>query len=170
MNRLHQRPMKRVPLAHRSWNMRHAKQSRLSAILGSAALVACIGCGDKGPPRVAVSGNVLLDGAPMSSGSITFTPIAPTSGPLAGGPIVDGKYLLDERNGPVIGKLRVEILADIEFAAPPDDPRAFDAATGGKVPVNPLPAKYNTASELKVETLSGQENEFNFELQSRAGP
>ena len=138
----------------------------------SAAIVviACAtGGGDGGLPRVAVLGSVHLDGQPISKGSILFVPRKPTTGPKSGGPIIDGKYHIDEAEGPIVGNHHVEIVADVPLPAAPDDPVAFDAATGGKMPVNPVPPRYNVASELLVETKPDVDNHFDFlDLQSVA--
>lgn len=150
--------------ASRSCIARRRAQAWCIAV--AAALLA--GCGQSSIERVGVSGTVRLDDQPLKRGSILFVPLPPAKGPKAGGPIVDGSYELARSEGPVIGPHRVEISADLDLPAAPDDPLAFDAATGGRLPPNSVPEAYNTRSELVAETKSGEPNRFDFDLRSTA--
>lgn len=59
-----------------------------------ALVTTSIGCGSGSPiPLTSVSGNVTLDGTPLSSGNITFMPKG-NAGQSASGTIVNGAYEL----------------------------------------------------------------------------
>jgi hypothetical protein len=73
----------------------------------------CSGCGDGRPERVAVSGKVLIDGDPVTRGSIKFVPEKgrPSFGDI--GP--DGSFTLtcyDGADGAIPGKHRVQVDAN----------------------------------------------------------
>jgi hypothetical protein len=96
----------------------HAAKSRPTTTwhlltLSSVLLVGAIGCGDGRPTRVAVSGNVMIDGVPITRGSIKFVPEKgrPSSGDI--GP--DGRFTLtcyDGTDGALPGKHRVQVDAN----------------------------------------------------------
>ena len=89
-------------------NQRHNVQ-KCAALLLLLSAFCLSGCGDGGPPRGSVSGQVTLDGAPLAQGSILFVPIEGNQGIAAGGQIVDGKYSLAGDAGVSLGANRVEI-------------------------------------------------------------
>ena len=69
------------------------KNIRLTAV---ALLCACVafafvGCGQKGPKKVSISGTIMVDGEPVDKGSVRFKP-ADGQGPTDGATIVDGKF------------------------------------------------------------------------------
>jgi hypothetical protein len=71
-----------------------------------------VGCGDGRPPRVPVSGQVLIDGQPVKSGFIRVIPSdhRPSQGNLD----ENGRFTLscfDDNDGAVLGQHRVEIRA-----------------------------------------------------------
>lgn len=85
---------------------------RLSIVLLAFALLSAAGCGDGKPKRVAVSGQVLIDGEPVKGGSIQFIPegARPSSGDLD----ENGRFTLrcfDKDDGAVVGTHRVKIAA-----------------------------------------------------------
>lgn len=63
-------------------------------VAGLLACAAVAGCGDDGPKRYRVSGDVTIDGQPVPFGEVIFTPDAAKmhSGPQGIAPIKDGKY------------------------------------------------------------------------------
>ena len=76
-------------------------------------LAGALGCGDGRPARVAVSGTVLIDGAPVTRGNIKFVPEQgrPSFGTI--GP--DGRFTLtcyDGTDGALPGKHRVQVDAN----------------------------------------------------------
>ena len=65
-------------------------QETMILAIVAAGLASSAGCGSS----TAVSGSVEYDGRPVANGAITFTP-EDGKGPVAGGPIADGRYHLD---------------------------------------------------------------------------
>lgn len=58
--------------------------------------------------RAAVSGKVTVNGAPVSWGSVVFTPEDP-SAPVACARVMRGQFRLGEQTGPVVGKARLTV-------------------------------------------------------------
>jgi hypothetical protein len=74
--------------------------------------ISCMGCGDGRPPRVPVSGQVLIDGKPLTFGTIQFIP----AGARASQGSIDkeGNFTLtcfDQGDGAVPGNLAVAVIA-----------------------------------------------------------
>ena len=89
-------------------------RARSLVLLGfvSAMLWSCVGCSDGRPARVTVSGQVLIDGEPLSQGNIKFVPEG--ARPSAGSITEDGRFTLtcyDGNDGVVPGTHRVQISA-----------------------------------------------------------
>lgn len=80
-------------------------------LLGSVFLtLACAGCGDGRPARVPVSGTVLIDGQPLSRGSITF--VQSGTRPAAGAIDSAGRFTLTcfaAGDGAIPGHYRVAV-------------------------------------------------------------
>lgn len=112
--------------------------------------------------RAAVSGTVTLDGKPLETGSILFTPEG--LGPTAGGEIENGRYDLSRELGPSPGPYRVQIQS-----WRPAGRAIRDEATGTTEQnlVSIIPRRYNERSELKVAIEQGTENTFDFALESK---
>jgi hypothetical protein len=130
------------------------------------------GSGDEGPTRVSVSGTVLLDGVPLASGMIRFIPTDSNTGPAAAAVIRNGAYELDESEGPVIGRHRVEIEASGYLAFAVDDEQSYaafvqsDAVRQPRMLENPVPETYNRRSTLSVAIQPDEANQHDFELAS----
>ena len=83
---------------------------RLTGVLFCvAASIATMGCssGEKPSGRLAISGEVQLDGQPLDTGSIQFEPAEKTSKLNAGAVITAGKYQISAENGLPPGKYKV---------------------------------------------------------------
>jgi hypothetical protein len=88
--------------------------------------VGIMGCGDGRPTRVPISGIVLIDGEPLSRGTVKFVPESgrPSFGKIG----QDGRFVLtcyDGNDGAIPGKHRVQVSANrgisdskIEWFAP----------------------------------------------------
>jgi hypothetical protein len=139
--------------------------TRLSVLLVMAAF---LGCGDSGPPLASVKGKVTLYGRPYAKGIVTFTP--QDGGPTGSSPTDEnGDYELwsSGKRGAQIGKHKVSVttIIDQPKTTPPaqtssDDPSytAFGNPTDYKKVESkkePIPAKYNTETELVREVNSG---------------
>ena len=120
------------------------------AALGTVLAVGLAGCG--GPPRAHVKGTVTVDG------TIEFFPTGAT-GQSAGTAIKDGVYELDAS----VGEMKVSIHG-VEVVG---KQKAYDTPDSPVIDVvrNPVPARYNTKSELKKMLVAGP-NEINLELTS----
>ena len=132
-----------------------------------ASLAACLlagvsGCGGDTIDRVAVSGEVTLDGQPLDDASITLVPIGP--GPSAGAEISKGSFTIERSVGPSPGKYRVEIRAyrGTGEQIPDDD------APGQMIEATEqiIPGRYNRDTELEVEVTARGDNHFQFALES----
>lgn len=76
------------------------KNIRLTAV---ALLCACVafafvGCGQKGPKKVKISGVITVDGETVDKGSVRFKP-ADGEGPTDGAKIADGKFEAEVTTG-----------------------------------------------------------------------
>jgi len=143
--------------------------SRSYSILFAFVLLAlpAIGCSTRsGPTRASVEGLVSVDGEPIETGNITFTPTEGTSGPIAGGPIERGRYRIDS-GGPVVGRQLVSIRGlkksgrQVRVTADAELPR------GGLVEelIPAVPPQYNDRTTLVREIVRGHQK-MDFELKS----
>jgi hypothetical protein len=139
--------------------------------------LATIGCGPKGPELGSVTGKVTLDGKPVTNGLVTFMPVA-GGRPATGKTDANGQYMLlgVDGKGALLGQHRVTVTTLQETVAVTEmrsdspeyakqavvDPSAYDSA---KV-VEPIPARYNTNTELTEEVKSGS-NVIDLELKSQ---
>lgn len=128
---------------------------------GLVIALLALGCGDSG--RAPVSGTVMLDGKPLPEGSISFFPTDGNRGPSAGGVIQDGAFEIDARDGPILGKNRVEIRSNTRTGRKIVDPRM---PTMQLDEILAIPKRYNSDSELVREVQPGH-NELNFELNGK---
>src|SRR4051812_46310676 len=132
-----------------------SRLTRHAALVGCLLALACaVGCSDGGTGTV--SGKVTLDGQPLKEGLIRFVP-ADGKSQNADATIKDGKY----KAVVPLGEKRVEISASKvtgkhKMYETPDSP------TVDKVE-ELLPARYNTASDLKLTVKSGSQ-EKDYEL------
>lgn len=72
--------------------------------------------------RTAINGRVTINGTPVSWGSVIFTPEDP-SAPVACARVMRGQFKLDEKSGPVVGKVTLTIsysAADVSGLETPD--------------------------------------------------
>jgi hypothetical protein len=126
-----------------------------------ACLGVVIGCGRS--ERAAVHGRVLLDGATVDGGMITFVPATGDSRLAAWAEIKAGRYFIPAKTGPAVGACRVEI--------------RWSRKTGKMVPLpgtgstideikDAIPVRYNGQSKLRTDMKPGK-NEVNFELESK---
>lgn len=134
-------------------------------------LAGLAGCGgtevDRRGQRVGVSGEVTLDGQPLSNARIVFITDDGEGAVKASGLIQDGAYSIAADQGPLASSARVEIAPElIEL-------EALEIAKNGdryrKVDIRPvaIPNRYNRQSDLTAQLSSEQENIFRYELFSR---
>lgn len=120
--------------------------SPIAPLLAVAALVA--GCGPAGPPTYPIAGRGTVDGKPLAQADITLF-AADNSTSADAGEVKDGAFRFRAKPG----AKRVEI---VQTTRRPD----------GSV-FNPLPAKYNAQTTLKMDVTPEGPNEFQFDLTSK---
>lgn len=89
--------------------LRGNTMARYGLMMAALSLAVCGGCGKDGPEKASVSGTVTYNGEPIPRGVVAFIPAEGTSGPTAGGSVVDGEFDIDDEKGPVLGKHLVSI-------------------------------------------------------------
>lgn len=135
-----------------------------------------LGCGSGGPELGSVTGKVTLDGKPVTNGLVTFMPVG-GGRPATGKTDANGQYELlgVDGKGAVLGQHRVAVTTLQQAVAVTEmrsdspeyakqavaDRSAYDSA---KV-VEPIPARYNTNTDLTKEVKSGA-NVIDLELKS----
>ncbi|WP_406697634.1 hypothetical protein V5E97_02100 [Singulisphaera sp. Ch08] len=136
--------------------------ARTLAVTVVFAMAGCGGASD-GINREPVSGEVTLDGQPISQGEITFVP-AGGGEPVAAAIIENGRYTVERANGPSPGPQRINVWSKKPTGKkfPSDvEPGTFIEETRESIP-----DRYNLKSELKAEVKEGGDNRFDFTLQS----
>lgn len=133
--------------------------------LWAAAAIALAGCGGGLP--ASVSGRVTLDGQPLTTGLVTFLPVA--SGPAAYGPVgPDGRYSI--QTGGTSGLDPGDYIVTVAANAPP---AAAPPPSGGPKYAEPMlllvtPRRYATkeTSPLKATVKPGGQT-LDFQLESK---
>ena len=137
---------------------------RKSLLLALLVLGGCSGATDD-LPRQAVSGQVTLNGQPLSSGTIQFQPGAgPRAVSMSGGALIqDGSYSIPRNEGLVPGKYKVSVSAASGDATAP---APKDVAPGRSPRLLPdlIPPQYNARTTLEAEVKLNDANTFNFDL------
>ena len=128
---------------------------RFLIVAGAILLAISLGC-TGGPSRYRAEGQVLLEGEPLPSGSISFRPAAGLQANSSGTGIDQGRYQLAEGHGLVAGTYDVTITAFEKTGRMVEDPQM------GMVPEMQR-IEFAEAGELSVEV--GPENHrFDFDL------
>lgn len=146
-------------------------------------LLTTVGCGGgsayDGPPRVAVSGTITLDGAPLASGIIAFVPDDAGDRTVTI-PVADGKYQVPEGKGPnkgthlvVISGAPAQETLESEEESPAEEELPEDGAEPEPVtglarfisPDNVIPPQFNAETTLTADTSA--QSVFDFEVTSQ---
>lgn len=132
-------------------------------------LMVTTGCGKSELKRQRAWGVVQLDQSPLAAGTIRFVPAGETRGPATVAPVKDGFFELPADVGPLVGKHRVQIEANVDPGFAIDDEAAFmaamTAAKGSPLPPQPIPPRYNRKTTLEVEVTNDPEaNTYEFML------
>ena len=134
-------------------------------LLVSLSVSGLSGCTDSTLPqdsyaRVAISGTISLDDAPLKTGIIQFDPASGTNGPQASSEIVAGKFSISKAQGPVSGKYKVSISGKTPVKID------LNEQPGGspKAAPDPVPPKYNSKSTLETEIPAGGSDSLEFAL------
>jgi len=119
-------------------------------------LLVLAGCSSNN--RMAVSGDVTLDGKSLDGGAISFRPAPGNASNSSGGQIRQGRFQLTADRGLVPGKYLVTVQA-----FQPTGRTIKDGQSGQMVPEQ-AEIKYNEAGKLEATVIAGEENRFNFQL------
>ncbi len=130
--------------------------------LGVALALCCLfaaGCGESGPKRYQVSGDVNFKKKPVKMGTISFRS---DDGFTSAAQVVDGKYNIPAEGGLPEGKYKVAI-----SYPDPKVPPITGTEPPGEARPNPelLPKKYNAESTLTADVKSSGDNKINFDLE-----
>jgi hypothetical protein len=138
-------------------NSAHLCLQKTSARVVWLMLLAALlsGCGGSKAEVAPVSGRVTLDGAPLAGARIRFQPEASGGSPSYGAADSDGQYVLGYKRGQP-GALIGWHTVSIERGGHDD--------SANKSKPKALPARYNTASDLRKEVKAGEDNVIHFEL------
>jgi hypothetical protein len=130
-------------------------------------ILATAGCSGDGLARQPVAGFVYLDGRPLSDGLIIFYPVDNAKFDIvtSGGAMVkNGRFTLARSEGLVAGEYYVAI------SSPAPDYRSREETRGperGKVVAKEvIPARYNSATALRLELKDQVIKEVTFHLAS----
>lgn len=135
---------------------------------------ASTGCGGASGPKhklAPVAGTITLNGKPLANAQISFQPTAPASATEAlpgsyGTTDANGQYTLQLVTadkaviGAVIGSHRVAITVANEGGG------GADAGPAARPKPNPVPARYNSQSELKFDVPAEGTDKADFPLKS----
>ena len=115
----------------------------------------------------AISGSVIVDGAPVPAGSIRFEPTEGQAS-FSGAMIANGKYTVPKDSGLLAGKYRVAITAPMPGTV---DTGSQQALPGEAPPLakDLIPPDWNSASTHFIEVKKGGGNTFPFEIATKAG-
>lgn len=128
-------------------------------------MVVAAGCGGGGATGPQISGEVTLDGAPLSYGVINFEPTV--SGSVsAATPIEQGKFRFPPQHGLTAGTYKVSIRSANPPVHEQDPNKAMELASQPAPPEKILP-KYNTATELTQVIKTDAPNVLSFAVTSK---
>jgi len=147
------------------------QHSKFVALLIAIFSCSTFGCGgsdidDRGQ-RVGVTGEVKLDGQPLSNARIVFISDEGAGTVKATALIENGTYWIDDTKGPLPGNAKVKIhpeLMELELLEAAKDGDRYKSVETS--PVN-IPARYNSRTELTAPVSSEDENIFYFDLASK---
>jgi hypothetical protein len=129
------------------------------------AILLIVGCGPHSD-RLEISGEVTLDGQPLSGGSIRFTSLDREKVAASGAMVENGQFLIPQEKGLTPGKYHLEINAPDNDAAP----IIVRGEPGGPgIPTQPerIPPEYNTSSNKTIEVTADGDNHFVFHIMSQ---
>lgn len=122
-----------------------------------------VGCQPRSD-RLAVSGEVTLDGAPLDAGSIRFTSTGTEQLFASGAMILNGEFHIPREKGLPPGTYRVEISSP-DTTAPPV---VYKGVPGEPMlpPTSPerIPPEYNSKSRHTIELAADGDNDFKFDI------
>ena len=149
--------------------MRPQNRRRPLAVAMLLTASAALGCssateGIREIPRVAVSGEVTLDGKPLPEGKIELVPLGSESGDTAVADIQDGRFSIIRAVGPSPGKHKVKISSrkSLKIAEGQEPGGAPNKREPEKIP-----KKYNAQSTLEVDIPDSGSAKLDFPLDGK---
>jgi hypothetical protein len=136
---------------------------RRALLFGACFLLAAApaGCSDYGG-RLAVHGEVTLQGQPLKEGVISFVPLDGQD-TQSGAPVVNGTYAVPRQSGLKPGKYLVQLTAG-DGKTPHDEEAAAPGGSTNIVSFDLIPEEWNVRSTQKVEVKKDGDNQFNFNV------
>jgi hypothetical protein len=140
-----------------------ASMSRIGTLTLAIAVTILVGCSPRSD-RLAISGEVTLNNAPLDSGSIRFASDAGEKIFATGAMITNGEYHIPQEKGLPPGKYRVEINSPdtkaplITYPSAPGEPAAPPTAP------ERIPPDFNTNSKHTIEVTPDGDNHFVFKI------
>lgn len=139
----------------------------------SLCLLSAVGCSGPSNPdgRENVSGTITLNGEPlMGMSGILFSPIEKGSDGFGQGQITAGKYALTGADGVKPGKYIVRITSSIDFDKKTGKPADNTIQFGSEIPVDVVPAEFNTESKIEFEVVANRDNVFSYDIKTTYVP
>jgi hypothetical protein len=142
---------------------------RRALLLGTFFLLAAApaGCSDYGG-RLAVSGEVTLQGEPLKEGVISFIPLD-GQGTQSGAPVVNGEYAVPRQSGLKPGKYLVQLTAG-DGKTPHEEEAGNPGGSTNIVSFDLIPEEWNVRSTQQVEVKKDGDNKFNFHVPRANAP
>jgi hypothetical protein len=141
----------------------------LALFAAGIALAGCSGASDN-LPRQPLAGRVLLDGKPLSHGTIMFYPEEVSTRQHetvpSGNAIVNGWFFIPRDKGPVPGKYKIAVSSEKRAKHPTRTDREDSPGNMEPPAEEAIPARFNANTELEVEIKEGGIKELRIELQS----
>jgi hypothetical protein len=144
------------------------KRSCVALVLGGI-LGTALGCARDVSNRAVVKGTIMIDGAPLPTGSIDFIPMDKRGQP-GGAAIEKGHYEISADKGLFAGDYKVQVQAQRPTGKKVWDGMGDERAPASKknyvnVMESYIPAKYNNQSTLTATIEVDKVNECNFDIQ-----
>lgn len=147
--------------------LRNALLATMSIVLLSVAWGVVRWLTSDVPVRFAVSGGVLLAGAPLDAGMIEFRPVAVAGGGVGGAAIRDGRYRIAGDRGLLAGEYDVRIFS---AALPQERPENEPPGRGLPPGVERIPPEFGAQTRQRVTVGRGRRNVFDFDVPAHVEP
>jgi hypothetical protein len=142
---------------------RRALDQQVPVLMALLLLITVAGCGPRSD-RLAISGEVTLNGVPLDAGSIRFSSVPGEKLYATGAMVKDGDYRIPQAKGLPPGRYRVEINSPDLKAIPVATRPAPGEPLGPPTAPERIPPEYNTNSTQTVEVTAGEDNQFKFDI------
>jgi hypothetical protein len=107
---------------------------------------------------------VNIDGKPLDSGSISFSPVD-ENGTSSGATISSGEFEISEEKGLPPGKYKVRVYSAGDGPAAPEDQPPGES---GLLAKERIPKEWNSDTTQEIEVKASGDNTFNFDIKSSA--